>query len=114
MNNEEKVVPTHKDRLESPDKSQRQKLEKEKSARLRSDLAIAFATPEGLNALKFLKALSGFEQNPVGGNPSLGMDVTQGTLYNCGRLSMYLELRKLLPPRILKQIEYDQLEEELL
>lgn len=111
---EEKDLPVHKDRLASSSKTARQEQDRQKLSQLRQHLALTFETPDGIHALRFLMNLSGFHKNPVGGNPALGMDVSQGTIYNCGRESIYLELRALLPPRILKQIEYDQLEEELL
>lgn len=87
--------------------------QKARTKKLRETLGAAFGTPEGQQALKLIAELCGYNKTVIGGNPTIGMDVVQGTLYNCGRQSVYLELRAMVPSDILKQIEFQQTEEML-
>lgn len=65
-----------------------------------------FSTPEGTQALRYISNLCGWQDSVVGGNPDLGMDVMQGTLHNAARRNVYLELRRLIPARILRDVEF--------
>lgn len=106
---EKKIPPLHRDRLNLPDK---EKLKQEYEARRKSlmlDMAQTFGSPEGMRALEYIMVLSGYGKTNVGANPSLGMDVKDGTLYNAARESIYLELRGLISPKILKKVEFGDL-----
>lgn len=107
------IIPTHKQRLPLADKVQQAKLREAKLKHLKDDLAIVFSTQEGRRVLRYLMTEAGFQRNAVGGNPALGMDVAFGTIYNCGRESLYLELRQLIPARILKLVEFEDPEIEI-
>lgn len=67
-----------------------------------------FSTPEGVQALRYIMNLCGWQDSVVGGNPDLGMDVAQGTLYNAARRNVYLELRGTVPSNILRDVEFKQ------
>lgn len=104
-------VPTHVQRSHSVNKESRDAERRQMEKNLRMDMAMTFGTPEGLRVLKWLCDQSGHLKNYVGGNPALGIDVLQGTFYNAARMSLYLELRSLIPPEMLKKIEYENPEE---
>ena len=111
---EKPFIPTHIQRSESVDKDKQQKEMQRRVKSLRMDFAICFGSPEGKKVLKWIFREAGFAESSVGGNPALGMDVLQGTLYNNARKSLYIEMRKLIPHEILKQVEFENIEEELI
>ncbi len=76
---------------------------------LKRDFEIAVATPEGLNVFKYIFDLSGYSKVLIVGNPTTGDIHDRGTLYNNVRRSIWLEIRQLIPTRILKKIEYEKL-----
>ena len=101
---------THHTRVEKSKEAVR-KAQKAKREALRADMEVTFATPEGIRVLRYLQETCGFTKSSIGGNPALGMDVSIGTIYNDSRRGVYLELRQLLPPRILKQSEFSPADE---
>ena len=111
---EKPFIPTHTQRSESTDKDKQRKDFERHFKSLRMDFAICFGTPEGRKVLKWMYGESGFGNSQIGGNPTLGMDVLQGTLYNNARSSLYIEMRKLIPHEVLKQVEFENIEEELI
>ncbi len=76
---------------------------------MKRDLAIATASPEGLNLLKWIFDLTGYSKILIVGNPQTGDIHDRGTLYNNARRSIWLEIRQLLPKRVLKKIEFEKL-----
>ncbi len=76
---------------------------------LRRDLEIATASPEGLNLMRWIFSLSGYSKILITGNTQTGEILDRGTLCNNARRSIWLEIRQLLPKRILKKIEYEKL-----
>ncbi len=78
-------------------------------ALLKRDLAIAVATPEGLNLMRWIFDLSGYSKILITGNTQTGEILDRGTLYNNARRSMWLEIRQLLPRRVLQKIEYEKI-----
>lgn len=102
---EEKEIPTHKLRLKQSD----EKLKKEAEAK-RKQLAIdfntTFSTPSGRRTLNSIMKICGFGRSSVGGNPALGMDIRDGTLYNAARQNIYLEIRNFLEPKLLQEVEF--------
>ena len=106
-------VPTHTQRSPSVDRDKQTKELERRAKQLRFDFAITFGTPEGKRVLQWLIKESGYQKSQVGGNPQLGMDVLQGTLYNSARLSIYLEMRQLIPEETLKGVEYAELDSSL-
>lgn len=80
---------------------------------LRTDMALTFGTPEGKRVLKWLLTQCGYQESGIGGNPGIGLNALEGTLYNNARRNVYIELRKLIPHSTLKEVEYDNLTEEI-
>ncbi len=102
------------ERLEAKRKANAKKIvQKDLSAKqiklLKRDFAIATATPEGLNLMKYIFNLSCYSKILIAGNPEIGLNVLEGTLYNNVRRAIWLELRQLIPVRTLKKIEYEKL-----
>lgn len=110
---ERKHIPTHTQRSHSVDHDKQTKEFEQRAKQLRMDFAITFGTPEGRRVLQWILKEAGYQRSQVGGNPQLGMDVLQGTLYNSARLSIYLEMRQLIPPETLKGVEYEHIDEIL-
>ncbi len=106
-------IPTHTQRSPSVDREKQTKEFERRAKQLRFDFAITFSTAEGRRVLKWIIEQSGYGKSNIGGNPGLGMDVLQGTLYNASRESLYLEMRQLIPAEILKQCEYENISEVL-
>lgn len=106
-------IPIHIQRSEAADKDKQRKEIEKRIKDLRIDMAITFGSPEGKRVLGWLLRECGYHKSCVGGNPGLGMDVAQGTLYNAARESIYIELRQLIPSETLKQVEYENINEVL-
>lgn len=106
-------IPTHTQRSPSVDRDKQTKEFERRAKQLRMDFAITFSTAEGKRVLQWLIRESGFYKSSVGGNPSIGMNVLEGCLYNEARKSLYFELRQLIPPETLKQVEYENISEVL-
>lgn len=106
-------IPIHQQRSSSVDKQEQQKEFEKRIKNLRIDMAITYGTPEGKRVLKWILDQCGFHKSCIGGNPGLGMDVAQGTIYNAGRESLYIEMRQLIPSETLKQVEYENINEVL-
>lgn len=94
-------------------KAQQEKLKKarERVEAVRRDLAICFGTPEGKRALKWLMNECGYHQSAVAGNSQMGLSVLEGTLYNAARQNVYMKLRQQLPIDILKDVEFENVDE---
>ena len=99
-------LPLHRERLNLPDKGAAQKITDAKKKKLRQDMAKVFGPPEGRRVLRFLMDLGGYKKLKIGGNPQLGMDVSQGTYYNCAREQVVLEFLEHVPVYILKDVEF--------
>ncbi len=76
---------------------------------LKRDLEVAAASPEGLNLMRWIFNMTGYSKILITGNTQTGDIQDRGTLYNNARRSIWLEIRQLLPKRILKKIEYENL-----
>lgn len=106
-------IPTHTQRSPSVDRDKQTRELERRAKELRMDFALTFSTAEGRRVLQWLVRESGYQKSNVGGNPGLGMDVLQGTLYNACRQSLYLEMRQLIPAETLKMVEYENINEVL-
>ena len=106
MPEEKTDQPFHRERLGLPDKDAVQKLTEARKKQLSRDMAVCFNTAEGRRVLKYLLSLGGYKKGKIGGNPQLGMDVMEGTLYNASREQLILELIEFIPAYILKDCEY--------
>ncbi len=84
-------------------------LAKKQAKLLKRDIAIAMASPEGLNLMRWIFGLTGYSKKIIVGNPQTGDIHDRGTLYNATRRQLWLEIRQLVPVRILKKIEYEKL-----
>lgn len=90
--------------------AERKRLEAEKEereSRTRQALTATFSTPDGKQALRWLKAQCGHNVPILGANPGSGEIDAQRTVYSAMRLNLYLELRRYLPINLLKEVEYD-------
>lgn len=106
-------VSSHLQRSSSVDKDKQQKEAIYKAAAMKRAFIMTFSTEHGKVVLRWLLEQGGFHKSQVGGNPAIGMDVLEGTLYNAARESIYIELRKFLTPDILKDVEYETKQETL-
>lgn len=106
-------VPIHEQRLSGVDREKQRKAQEKAYKALRLDMAQTFGTPEGKRVLQWLAKQSGFGLTVVGGNPQLGMDIEKGTFYNACRQALYLELRTYIPAYILRDVEYENVNEEI-
>lgn len=107
-------VPSHRQRPLSADKDEQKKSLEKKIKNLKLDMAYVFGSKEGQRVLKHIFLSSGFGESNIAGNAQMGLDIKDGTFYNAARQQLYLELRKLIPHSILKQVEFDNLEEDLI
>ncbi len=95
-------------RLQAKRKEQKESAVKQMRL-IKRNVEIAAASPEGLNLLKWIFDLSGYSKVLIAGNPQIGLNVLEGTLYNNARRSLWLEIRQLIPARTLKKIEHEKL-----
>ncbi len=65
-----------------------------------------FSTKEGRVLLKYLVEESGIFKGSVLSSGQTGEILEKATIYNEGRRSLYLDLRDLIRPDILKKAEY--------
>lgn len=108
---EPKEVPLHRERLNLVDKNQYQKVTEAKKKQLRQDMASCFNSIQGRNVLRYLISITGYRKSKVGGNPALGMNILEGTLYNSARELVGIEFLEMVPAHILKDIEYGTIDE---
>ncbi len=92
--------------IEEKDKKELEKQENQKRS-LQNKLNIAFSTPEGKVALRLIKNLCGYESYDAVARMADGTIDQTSTFYNTARRSVYLDLRKLIRPSLLKETEYD-------
>lgn len=104
-------IPIHTQRSPSVDRQKQTEKLARQVKELRMAFAITFSTPEGHRVLRWIIEQAGYQRSNIGGNPGLGMNVLQGTLYNSARQSVYLEMRQLIPATTLKLVEYEQVKE---
>ncbi len=90
-------------------RAEQKELTNKKLKVLKRDLELATASPEGLNLMKWIFNLTGYSKILIVGNPQSGDIHDRGTLYNNARRSIWLEIRQMLPKRILKKIEFEKL-----
>ena len=106
MAEDKKDIPMHRERLNLPDKGAAQKVTDARRKKLRQDMAKVFNSHEGRRVLRYLMDICAYRQSKVGGNPTLGMDIYAGTLYNSSRELVCIEFLEHIPKYILKDIEY--------
>lgn len=90
--------------LKEKAKAQREK----KMLRLIRCANTVFATEEGLVVLRHLVEICGYDKTDVVGDPQSGDVLDRATFYNVVRRGLYVELRKLIKPDILKRVEYPE------
>lgn len=106
-------VAFHRQRSPSVDGKEQQEAIVKKLRDLRIDMAVTFGSPEGKRVLRWLLNQCGFFENGIGGNPAIGLDAVHGTIYNNARRNVYAELRKMIPHSILKEVEFENIQEEI-
>jgi len=87
---------------------QKIKIIKDVRKELREDFAAVGATVEGRNVLRYIMDECGYQRVSIVGNTANGDIHDRGTLYNEARRNLYLDIRKLIPVRQLKQIEFNK------
>ncbi len=63
-------------------------------------------TADGILVLRHIMEICGYQKISIVGDPVSGDIHDRGTLYNEARRNVYLEIRKYIPSRFLKQIEF--------
>ena len=64
--------------------------------------------PDGIIVLRHIMEQSGWDSDLIVGDPTTGDIHNKGTLFNVARRSMYKQLRRLIPVRALKIIEFEK------
>lgn len=64
--------------------------------------------PDGLIVMRYIMDESGWLGNLIVGDPTTGDIHDNATLYNNARRLLYKQLRKFIPVRALKKIEFDK------
>lgn len=82
-----------------------EKARAQKEAKLRSDLNVVFASAEGMNVLRWLMEQSGVFASPVVIDRATWEVKDKAMLYNAGRVSIYLQIRKYLSPSVTMPVE---------
>ncbi len=86
------------------EKQQQQILKQQKE--LKDIFAQVCTMAEGILALRHLMDVCGYQKISIVGNPVTGDINDRSTLYNEAQRNIYLGLRKLIPYKFLKQIEF--------
>lgn len=72
----------------------------------RQEMSIEVAKIDaGIDYIRYIRDICGFEISSVNINPISGEISERNTVYNEARRSVYLELRKYLPKKLLAKIE---------
>lgn len=100
------IENTHRSRTARSDRPKMEEIFAQRAKALREDFAYVAGTPQGRNVFTHIMRICGYQNGQVGGNPSLGMDVMTGTLYNCARESIYQEIKELIPKAVRRDIEF--------
>lgn len=91
----------------------RQELSDKRKKRLTRCINTTFATEDGRVVLQHLMEICGYQKTSITGDPRTGELQDRGTFYNEARRAVYLELRRLVRPDILKQVEFTTTIEEI-
>lgn len=82
--------------------------EKEKKkASLVAAINRVFSTSDGKVFLGILKDICCYQKKLIQGDASMGLDVSQGTIYNAAKRDIYLYIRQYIKPEILREVEID-------
>lgn len=103
---DEKSIPLHRERLNLPDKTAIEKDREKHSKQLKSDMREVFNSPAGRRVLRKFMNVCGYKCQKIGGNPTMGLDVLQGTFYNATREQVFLEFKEFIPEAVLKDCEF--------
>lgn len=88
---------------------QKEALKKAKDARekqLRNILIDLCGKAEGILFIRHLMKICGYQKTSIVGNPQTGDLQERGTFYNEARRNVYLEIRRYIPSKFLKKIEF--------
>lgn len=91
----------------SVSKNNKAKLEKKEQVfKQRQEMSVEVAkTDAGVEYLRYIRDICGFEESSINVNPLSGEISERNTLYSAARRSVYLELRKYIPKKLLTKIE---------
>lgn len=113
MSEEKPHIPLHRERLGLPDNEAAKKLSDQRRKQLIDDFRAVFGTAAGRRVLRHFMGICGYKRQKIGGNPSLGLDVLQGTFYNATREQVFLEFIELIPQPVLRDCEFGVLDDLL-
>lgn len=80
-------------------------LRKKQEGLVASHIKELCSTESGIAFLVYLKDLSGYQRSSVTMDPNTGELRSEGTMYNEGRRSIYLAVRRLMPESALTKVE---------
>lgn len=83
----------------------KQKIEKQKERKLAADLNEVFGSGAGMNVLRWLMEQTGVFKSPIILDPQTWDVKDKAMIYNGGRVSVYLMIRKYLNPSITGPVE---------
>ncbi len=81
---------------------------KKHNRELRNIFAVVCGQAEGILVFRHIMRQCGYQKPSVVANPNSGEINTNSTVYNEARRNLYLSLRKLIPQKYLKQIEFSR------
>lgn len=110
---EKEKLPLHRERLNLPDKESIEKEREKHGKQLKSDMNEVFNSPAGRRVLKYFMSICGYKRQKVGGNPTMGMNILEGTFYNCVREQVLLEFIEAIPEQVKKDCEFGVFEDLL-
>jgi len=91
------------DQIKQHENEEKSRVQKE--AKIRRNLNIVFGSSEGMEVLRWIMDQSGIFASPVVIDRATWEVKDKAMLYNSGRVSMYLQIRKYLSPSITMPVE---------
>lgn len=84
---------------------------RQKVAQVTKDISETFASGHGQRTLKWIMDQCGYQAASNIADPTTGEILVNGTIYNEGRRTFYLNLRKMVHKDTLRAVEVDGLED---
>jgi len=92
------------------DRNKKKKAQAEARAKrdkdIRNVITVACAKSEGIQLMRYLMEICGYQKIDTVMNPATGEINPIASMYNQARRNVYVELRRLIPKRILTKIEH--------
>jgi len=81
----------------------------QETIKLMRDFDDVFSSESGKIVLKYINKICGFDTPSLVVNKQTGDICKEAVIYNEARRNVYLEIRSLLRPKVLKEVEYDDI-----